>query len=41
MAEPAKNLETTPEPASVHDVAAFILREHGPVTAMKLQKLVY
>jgi len=27
--------------ASVHDVAAFILRERGPMTAMKLQKLVY
>jgi uncharacterized phage-associated protein len=26
---------------SVHDVAAFILRQHGPMTAMKLQKLVY
>lgn len=27
--------------ASVHDVAAYILRERGPMTAMKLQKLVY
>jgi uncharacterized phage-associated protein len=27
--------------ASVHDVAAFILKATGPVTAMKLQKLVY
>jgi uncharacterized phage-associated protein len=27
--------------ATVFDVAAFILREHGPMTAMKLQKLVY
>lgn len=27
--------------ASVHDVAAHILREHGPLSAMKLQKLVY
>lgn len=26
---------------SVHDVAAFILREKGEMTAMKLQKLVY
>jgi uncharacterized phage-associated protein len=26
---------------SVLDVAAFILRSHGPMTAMKLQKLVY
>jgi uncharacterized phage-associated protein len=28
-------------PARVNDVAAFILREHGPMTAMKLEKLVY
>ncbi|MFO1151959.1 MAG: DUF4065 domain-containing protein [Alsobacter sp.] len=27
--------------ARVYDVAAFILSEHGPMTAMKLQKLVY
>lgn len=27
--------------ASVHDVAAYILRKHGPMTAMKLEKLVY
>ncbi|MEW6364443.1 MAG: type II toxin-antitoxin system antitoxin SocA domain-containing protein [Acidobacteriota bacterium] len=27
--------------ASVHDIAAFILKEHGEMTAMKLQKLVY
>ena len=27
--------------ASVHDVAAFILKRQGPMTAMKLQKLVY
>ncbi len=27
--------------ASVHDVAAFIVRELGPTTAMKLEKLVY
>ncbi|MBS1830188.1 MAG: SocA family protein [Acidobacteria bacterium] len=27
--------------ASVHDLAAYILRQTGPVTAMKLQKLVY
>jgi len=27
--------------ASVHDVAAYILERHGPMTAMKLQKLVY
>jgi len=27
--------------ANVHDVAAFILRECGEMTAMKLQKLVY
>jgi uncharacterized phage-associated protein len=26
---------------SAHDVAAYILREHGVVSAMKLQKLVY
>jgi uncharacterized phage-associated protein len=26
---------------SAHDVAAYILREHGPLSAMKLQKLVY
>ena len=27
--------------ASAHDVAAYILRKLGPMTAMKLQKLVY
>lgn len=27
--------------ASVHDVAAFILKARGPMTAMKLQKLAY
>lgn len=27
--------------ASVRDVAAYILRERGPMTAMKLQKLCY
>lgn len=27
--------------ASVHDVAAFILQKQSPMTAMKLQKLVY
>jgi uncharacterized phage-associated protein len=27
--------------ASVHDVAAYILKSHGSMTAMKLQKLVY
>ncbi len=26
---------------SAHDVAAYILRAHGPTTAMKMQKLVY
>jgi len=26
---------------SAHDVAAYILREQGPLSAMKLQKLVY
>lgn len=26
---------------SAHDVASFILKEHGEMTAMKLQKLVY
>ncbi len=26
---------------TVHDVAAYILKKHGPLTAMKLQKLVY
>lgn len=33
----------TPEKTSVtvHDVAAFILRQQGEMTAMKLQKLVY
>ena len=27
--------------ATVHDVAAYILDEHGQMTAMKLQKLIY
>jgi uncharacterized phage-associated protein len=27
--------------ASVHDVAAYILKKQGPMTAMKLQKLLY
>jgi uncharacterized phage-associated protein len=27
--------------ANVHDVAAMILRKHGPMTALKLEKLVY
>ncbi|MBK9166587.1 MAG: DUF4065 domain-containing protein [Bryobacterales bacterium] len=27
--------------ASVHDVAAYVLEKAGPMTAMKLQKLVY
>ena len=27
--------------ASVHDIAAYILRKQGPLSAMKLQKLVY
>jgi len=27
--------------ASVHDVAAYILKQRGPMTAMKLQRLVY
>lgn len=27
--------------ATVHDVAAYILERRGPMTAMKLQKLVY
>lgn len=27
--------------ANVHDVAAYILKEHGPMTAMKLEKLIY
>lgn len=26
---------------SVHDVAAYILKKQGPITAMKLQKLLY
>jgi uncharacterized phage-associated protein len=26
---------------SAHDVAAYILEKHGPLSAMKLQKLVY
>lgn len=27
--------------ASVHDVASYILKRHGPISAMKLQKLAY
>lgn len=27
--------------ASVHDVAAYVLEQSGPMTAMKLEKLVY
>jgi uncharacterized phage-associated protein len=27
--------------ASVHDVAAFIIEKLGPISAMKLEKLVY
>jgi uncharacterized phage-associated protein len=27
--------------ANVYDVAKYILQQHGPMTAMKLQKLVY
>jgi len=27
--------------ATVHDIAAYILKKAGPMTAMKLQKLVY
>lgn len=27
--------------ASAHDVAAYIIEKHGPLSAMKLQKLVY
>jgi uncharacterized phage-associated protein len=27
--------------ATVHDVAAYILDQHGPMSAMKLEKLVY
>ncbi len=27
--------------ATVHDVAAYILEKRGPMTTMKLQKLVY
>lgn len=27
--------------ASVHDIVAYILKKHGPITAMKLQKLLY
>ena len=26
---------------SAHDVAAYVLHQHGPMSAMKLQKLVY
>jgi uncharacterized phage-associated protein len=27
--------------ASVHDIATYILEQHGPMSAMKLEKLVY
>ena len=27
--------------ATVHDVAAYVLKKSGPISAMKLQKLVY
>ena len=27
--------------ASVHNIVSYILKKHGPTTAMKLQKLVY
>jgi uncharacterized phage-associated protein len=27
--------------ASVHDVASYLLKKHGPMTVMKLQKLAY
>ncbi|HEX4121642.1 MAG TPA: type II toxin-antitoxin system antitoxin SocA domain-containing protein [Verrucomicrobiae bacterium] len=27
--------------ATVHDIASYILKKHGPTTAMKLQKLAY
>lgn len=30
-----------PVMAHIYDVAAYILRKHGPMTAMKLQKLCY
>jgi uncharacterized phage-associated protein len=30
-----------PMSVSAHDVAAYILKHHGPVSAMKLQKLLY
>lgn len=29
------------DPVNVFDVAAYILKKHGPMTTMKLQKLVY
>lgn len=32
---------TETSPVSAHDVAAYILRQQGALTAMKLQKLVY
>lgn len=31
----------SPAPVSAHDVAAYILKQTGRITAMKLQKLVY
>lgn len=49
MGNPMRNLpgsHATPspfamKPANVLDVAAYILEQRGPMTAMKLQKLVY
>ena len=47
VVDPTANRITRARPAnnelsvSVHDVAAFILQQHGEMTAMKLQKLVY
>jgi uncharacterized phage-associated protein len=34
-------MATTSKPVSAHDVAAYILDKCGPITAMKLQKLLY
>jgi uncharacterized phage-associated protein len=47
VVDPTANRITTRRPVnndvsvSAHDVAAFILQQHGEMTAMKLQKLVY
>ena len=46
MASVSKALPIHPKPIfpvslSVHDVAAFILKKQGEMSAMKLQKLVY